>query len=184
MGRLARWSRSLPTLVLLNAALVSAAVGIGGQTGALSGDSVLTGVRTIRPVVVERTRWQHASHILRGNLGVVGGLLAGICTLGGLTVLTLLWNAYVLGHGLSVLGHATPEAVPLVLRYALLEFSSFVLVASVAEHLVGTVLRCLVASEPPQFAAGLLTLVVAIAMLTVAALIEADVAQLVAGASL
>lgn len=127
-----------------------------------------------------RTRQEHTGHILRANLRVVGGMLADTCTLGGLGALTLLWNAFGLGYGLSTLGHVEPAVIPFVFRYVLIEFFAFVLVASVAEHLAGMVLRCLAANEPVRLKTPLIALATAVALLAVAAPIEADVTERVA----
>lgn len=178
MRRIARWSRSVSTLVVLNAVLVSLAVGIGCVIGAATEDRQSTELKADTQGPPVRTRWQHASHIFRGNFRVVVGMLAGVCTLSGLTLFTLLWNGYSLGLGLVALALTTAGAIPLVLQYVLLEFFAFVLVASVAEHLTVAVLRCLAANEPVRPAAALLTLAVAILLLGVAAVIEADVTLL------
>lgn len=178
MWRFAGWSRSLSTLVVLNTVLVSLAVGIGCAAGAADRHQISTAPTADTRSAPARTHWQHTSYILGGNLRVVAGMLAGICTLSGLTLFTLLWNAWALGRGLVVLVVTSPEALPLVLGYVVFEFSAFVLVASVAEHLTVGVLRCLAANEPLRLAADLLTLTAAVAVLGVAALVEADVAQL------
>ena len=106
--------------------------------------------------------------------------MSGACTLGVLTTLTLVWNAFGLGYGVATLANAVPGAISLVLRYAPLEFAAFVLVASVAEHLVALVLRCLAANEPLPLRAATLTFVVALVLLVVGAAVEADVTRLVA----
>jgi len=111
---------------------------------------------------------------------VVAELLAGACTLGLFTLLNLLWNAFVLGFGLSTLARGTPAVMPLVIRYVPLEFSAFVLAASAVEHLSFMVLRCLAAEETPRFTSVIVALAVAIAMLVAAAIIEADMTRLVA----
>ena len=108
-------------------------------------------------------------------------LTAAVTINGGLlTLLDLLWNAFILGFGLSTLARGSPEAIPLALRYVPLEFSAFVLAASAAEHLSFMVLRCLAAGETPRFTSVIIALAVAIAMLVAAAIIEADVTRLVA----
>lgn len=179
MRRIAKWSRSLVSLVVLNAALVVAGVGAGSLAFALNGEPAPQS-QTVAPDLPGRTYSGHVSVILVGNLRVVSWLLSGACTLGVLTMLTLLWNAFGLGYGVAMLANAVPGAIPLVLRYAPLEFAAFVLVASVAEHLVLLVLRCLAANEPLRLRAPALTLVVALALLVVGAAVEADVAQLIA----
>jgi uncharacterized membrane protein SpoIIM required for sporulation len=179
MRRIARWSRSLVSLVVLNAALVAAGVGAGSLAYALNGEPTPQGHTEVREPP-GRTSSDHVSAILTGNLRVVGGLLSGACTLGVLTTLTLVWNAFGLGYGVAALANAVPGAIPLVLRYAPLEFAAFVLVASVAEHLVALVLRCLAANEPLRLRAATLTFVVALVLLVVGAVVEADVTRLVA----
>ena len=179
MWRFARWSRSMPVLVVFNATLVALAVCIGWHVS-----SVRNGQFEVRPESPAHDTagdvQRHALHILGGNLRVVATLLAGACTLGLLTLLNLLWNAFGLGFGLSTLARGTPAAIPLALRYVPLEFSAFVLAASAAEHLSFMVLRCLAAGESPRFRPATIALVMAAGMLVAAAMIEADVARLVA----
>lgn len=179
MRRIANWSRSLVSLVVLNAALVVAGVAAGSLAYALTGEPTPQS-QTAEPELPGRTYSGHVGVILIGNLRVVGGLLSGACTLGVLTTWTLLWNAFGLGYGVAKLRTMVPGAIPLVLRYAPLEFAAFVLVASVAEHLVILVLRCLAANEPVRLRAATLTLIVALVLLVVGAAAEADVTQLVA----
>ncbi len=166
-------------LVAFNATLVSLAVCVGWHLS-----------RVRHPQLEVRVAWaahdtagdirRHALHILRGNLRVVATLLAGACTLGLFTLLELLWNAVGLGFGLSTVARGTPEAIPLVIRYVPLEFSAFVLAASAAEHLSFMVLRCLAAGEAPRFTSVTVALAAAVGMLVAAAIIEANVIQLVA----
>ncbi len=180
MRRLSRWFRSLSALVVLNAILVLVGVAIGCLAFAGERHRPSTGPGTSTGHATERTLLEHAGHILRVNLSVAGGMLAGVCTLGGLSALTLLWNAFGLGYGLLTLGHVEPAVIPLVFRYVLIEFFALVLVVSVAEHLGGMVLRCLAANEPVRLKTPLVALGAAVALLTVAALIEADVTGRVA----
>ena len=168
----------MPVLVALNATLVSLAV-----CGGWYASSVRNAQFEVRPESLANDPAVdlrgHALHILGGNLRVVATLLAGVCTLGLFTLLDLLWNAFVLGFGLSALSRGTPAAIPLVIRYVPLEFSAFVLAAGAAEHLSFMVLRCLAAGENPRFTPATVALAIAIGMLVAAALIEADVARLV-----
>ena len=180
MWRFARWSRSMPLLVAYNAALVSLAVCVGWHASSVR--SPHFEVRLDRAAHdTPRDIRRQTLHILGGNLRVVARLLAGACTLGLFTLVDLLWNAFVLGFGLSTLARGTPAAIPLAFRYVPLEFSALVLAASAAEYLSFMVLRCLAAGETPRFTSVGVALAVALGMLVAAAVIEADVMQLVAG---
>jgi len=170
----------MPLLVAYNAALVSLAVCVGWHASSVR--SPHFEVRLDRAAHdTPRDIRRQTLHILGGNLRVVATLLAGACTLGLFTLLDLLWNAFVLGFGLSTLARGTPAAIPLAFRYVPLEFSALVLAASAAEHLSFMVLRCLAAGETPRFTSVGVALAVALGMLVAAAVIEADVMQLVAG---
>ncbi len=184
MRRFTRWLRSLPALVALNTTLVAVAVGVGSQVSMPQFEEAAASGVTRSPEFGEYSFRTHALHILRGNLRVVGVLLAGACTLGALTLFTLLWNAVVLGSGFTTLAGALPGAAGLLLRYVVLEFFAFILVASVAEHLSVMVLRCLAGDELPRLAADAATLAAALALLVIAALIEADVAIIVAASGM
>jgi len=180
MWRLARWSRSVPPLVVLNTGLVLRAVSIGWQLSDVRhGRFEVRAASAVRPPAGAAR--EHTARILAGNLRVVATLLAGVCTLGLLTLWTLLSNAFVLGFGfgLSALARGVPEAIPLAARYVLLEFSAFVVAASVAEHLSFMVLRYLATGTQPRFKADLVGLATAVAMLVVAAIVEADVTRLI-----
>jgi len=167
------------TVVALNAGLVVLAVGVGWHSPSLRDGHVdvwTAGTADMRP---GDTAW-HASQIFRGNVRVAATLLGGACTLGLSTLRELLWNAVVLGFGLSSLTRSSPEFLPRVLRYVLLEFAAFVLAASAGQHLSFMVLRCLAAGETPRFNTAMLALMAAVALLGIASVIEADVARLVA----
>ena len=170
----------MPVLVAFNTALVSLAVCVGWHASSVRNSQFEVRVDKATIDTAGDMR-RHAVHILDGNLRVVAALLAGACTLGLFTLLDLLWNAFVLGFGLSGLARGTPAAIPLVIRYVLLEFSAFVLTASAAEHLSFMVLRCLAAGDPPRFRSATVALAVALGMLVAAAIIEANVMRLVAG---
>ncbi len=169
----------MPVLVACNAALVSLAVCIGWHASSVRNSQFEVRVDRAAHDTAGDIR-RHTLHILSGNLRVVATLLAGACTLGLFTLLDLLWNAFVLGFGLSTLARGTPAVMPLVIRYVPLEFSAFVLAASAAEHLSFMVLRCLAAGETPRFRSVIVAFAVAIGMLVAAAIIEADVMRLVA----
>ena len=170
----------MPVLITLNTAFVVLAVGVGWHTSCARNGQFEVRVDGATNDTAGDMRRQTV-HILDGNVRVMATLLAGACTLGICTLLELLWNAFVLGFGLSALARGTPAAIPLVIRYVPLEFSAFVLTASAAEHLSFMVLRCLVAGEPPRFASATVALAVALGMLVAAAIIEAHVLRLVAG---
>ena len=166
-------------LVAFNATLVSLAVCVGCHASSVrNGHSEVRQDSLANDTATDLRR--HALRILGGNLRVVAALLAGACTLGLFTLMDLLWNAFVLGFGLSTLTRGTPAAIPLVIRYVPLEFSAFVLAASAAEHLSFMVLRCLAAGEAPRYTSVIIALAVALGLLCAAAIIEADVTQLVA----
>ncbi len=169
----------MSVLVAFNAGLVSLAVGAGWHVSSVrNGQLEVRPARPANDTAADMRR--HTRHILGGNLRVLAMLLGGACTLGLFTLLDLLWNAFVLGFGLSALARGTPAAIPLVMRYVPLEFSAFVLAAGAAEHLSFMVLRCLAAGEPPQFRPATVALATALGMLAAAATIEARVTQLVA----
>ena len=169
----------MPVLVAFNAGLVSLAVCAGWHASSVrNGQFEVRLDRAANDPAGDMRR--HTLHILGGNLRVVATLLAGACTLGLFTLLELVWNAFVLGFGLSALARGTPVAIPLVIRYVPLEFSAFVLAAGAAEHLSFMVLRCLAAGETPRFTSSAVALAMALGMLVAAAIIEADVTRLVA----
>ena len=170
----------MPVLVAFNTALVSLAVCVGWHASSVRNGQFEARVDSATHDTAGDVR-RHAVHILDGNLRVVATLLAGACTLGLCTLLVLLWNAFVLGFGLSALARGTPAAIPLAISYVPLEFSAFVLTASAAEHLSFMVLRCLASGEPPRFTSAAVALAVALGMLVAAAIIEANVMRLVAG---
>ena len=168
----------MPLLVAYNAALVSLAVCVGWHASSVGNAQFeVRQDRAAHDTAGDIRR--HTLQILGGNLRVIATLLAGACTLGLLTLLDLLWNAFVLGFGLSALARGTPAPIPLAIRYVPLEFSAFVLAASAAEHLSFMVLRCLAVGERPRFISVFLALAVAVGLLVAAAVIEADVTQLV-----
>lgn len=167
----------MSALIVLNAGLVSLTVGIGWHISSVRGDRFEAQLETaVHDTAGDMSH--HAVQILTGNVRVVATLVGGACTLGLFTLLELLWNAFVLGFGLSALDRGTPEAMRLVIHYVPLEFSAFVLAASAAQHLSFTVLRCLAAGETPRFTPAMLGLVAALGLLVAAAILEADVARL------
>ena len=174
-----RWFPSLRTLVAFNATIVWLAGGAGWCAAGASG--ARANVRPVQVAVHGGQTRHDVRVILTGNLQVTRGLLAGSCTLGLSTMLELGRHSFVLGFGLSALTRSAPEIIPLLARYVPLEFSAFALAASAAEHLALTVLWCLAAGRTPRFTPMVATLAAALGMLIAAALIEADVARLVAG---
>ena len=165
----------MPALVAFNAGLLSLAVCVGWHASSVRNGQFEVTLGRAHDIAGDMR--PHALHILSGNLRAVATLLAGACTLGLFTLLDLLWNAFLLGFGLSALARGTPGAIPLLIRYVPLEFSAFVLAAGAAEHLSFTVLRCLAAGEAPRFTSCAIALAMALGMLVAAAFIEADVAR-------
>ena len=100
MWRFARWSRSMPVLVACNAALVLLTVCVGWHASSVRNSQFEVRVDRAAHDTAGDIR-RHTLHILSGNLRVVATLLAGACTLGLLTLLNLLWNAFGLGFGLG-----------------------------------------------------------------------------------
>lgn len=175
MWRLNRWSRSWTALFVFNAVLVWFAFCVGWYSASLRGEQL-----QVQPHPANERVRPHAAHILQGNLRVVAMLLVGVCTLGLFTLLELVSNAFVLGYGLSAVASGMPEAIPLVARYVPLEFSAFILAASVAEHLSFGLLRCLAVGEPMRLKPALVGLATVVTMLGIAAIVEADVTGVVA----
>lgn len=171
----ARWSRSLPTLVALNAALTLAVICLGAD---------LAGLQPAPPAdrltLVQRggpcAPGSVIAHVLTGNLLVAGGLLAGACTLGAFTLALLLANGLMLGVGAVHLARDLPDMAPLLWRHVPLEFSALVTLAGVAEYIASGVFWSLAFRCPPRVVPGLVGLGVGCALLVAAAIAEADVA--------
>jgi len=172
MWRLARWTRSLRRLLVLNAALTGVALCLGGLT---RGDAD-PGWRPATSTVVASCRAPvHAARILTGNLALLGTLAAGAATLGGTTLAVLLVNAFMLGAGSRTLLQARPGAAPLLLSYAPLELAAFVLAAAVTQHVAAGVLRGLATGELPRLRADAAAVALAFLLLLAGAVIEAAV---------
>ena len=121
-----------------------------------------------------------AAYILRGNLRVAAGLLAGGCTLGLFTLIGLLYNAFLLGYGLSALTASAREVVPFLVSYVPLEFLALLLIATATQHLSLGVVRGLATGAPVRLRAGAVSLVIGGALLVVAAVVEASVMPAIA----
>ena len=136
-------------------------------------------VRPSADVTSDRIR-SDAAYILRGNLRVAAGLLAGGCTLGLFTLVALLYNAFLLGYGLSALTRSGTEIMPFLAGYVPLEFLALILVATATQHLSLGVVRSLVTGEPLPLKAGAISLAVGGVLLAVAAIVEASVMPAIA----
>ena len=121
-----------------------------------------------------------AAEILSVNLRVVAGLLAGGCTLGLFTLVGLLYNAFLLGYGLSALTGSADEVVPFLVSYVPLEFLALILVATATQHVSLGVARGLATGEPVRLKAGAVHLVLGCVLLVVAAVVEASVMPAIA----
>ena len=177
MRRLARWSESWSTLLAVNVLLFGLTV-CAGWLNADHREEQLQ-VRPLAAVDGDRIR-SDAAYILRANLRVAGGLLAGGCTLGLFSLFGLLYNAFLLGYGLSALSRGAAEVLPFLAGYVPLEFLAFVLVTTAAQHLSFGVVRCLATGAPVRLKAGVLSLAAAGALLVVAAIVEAGVMPAIA----
>ncbi len=177
MRKLDGWYPSWSVLFAVNVLLFSFTV-CGGW---FSADRRAEQVQVRPPVEVTSDRIRSdAAHILRGNLRVAAGLLAGGCTLGLFTLVGLLYNAFLLGYGLSALTRGATEVVPFLASYVPLEFLAFILVATAAQHLSLGVALCLATGEPVRLKPGALSLVIGGALLVVAAVVEASVMPAIA----
>ena len=177
MNRLARWSRSWSILLAVNVLLFNLTVCAGWFSADRRGEQLQ--VRPLVEITGDRIH-SDAAYILRGNLRVAAGLLAGGCTLGLLTLVGLLYNAFLLGYGLSALTRSTAEVLPFLASYVPLEFLAFILVATAAQHLSLGVARCLATGEPVRPRAAAVSLVGGGVLLVVAAIVEASVIPAIA----
>lgn len=177
MERLARWSRSWSMLLAVNVVLFSLAVGAGWFSAGLRGEQLQ--VRPLAEVTGNRIG-SDAAYILRGNLRVAAGLLAGGCTLGLFTLVGLLYNAFLLGYGLSALTRSATEVLPFLASYVPLEFLAFILVATATQHLSLGIVRSLATGEPVRLKAGAASIFVGGVLLVVAAVVEASVMPAIA----
>ena len=121
-----------------------------------------------------------AAYILRGNLRVAAGLLAGGCSLGLFTLIGLLYNAFLLGYGLFALTRSATGIEPFLASYVPLEFLALILVATATQHLALGVVRGLATGEPVRPKAGAVSLVVGGVLLVIAAVVEASVMPAIA----
>ena len=177
MELLNRWSRSCSMLLATNVLLFSLAACAGWLSADRRGEQVQ--VRPSGDVTGDRIR-SDAAYILRSNLRVAGVLLAGGCTLGLLTLVGLLYNAFYLGYGLSALTRGATEIVPFLASYVPLEFLALILIATATQHLSLGVFRGLAAGEPIQLSTGLVVLAIGGVLLVVAAVVEASVMPAIA----
>lgn len=177
MQRLDRWSRSWATLFAVNALLF----GLTVCAGWLSADHLGEQLHVRPPAEVTGDRIHvDAANILGINLRVAAGLLAGGCTLGLFTLVGLLYNAFLLGYGLSALTRNAADVLPFLASYVPLEFLGFMLVATATQHLSLGVFRCLATGEPVRLKAGAVSLGGGVALLVVAAVVEASVMPAIA----
>ncbi len=175
--RLDRWFRSWSMLLAANLLLFALAACAGWLSADRRGEQIQ--VRPSADVTGDRIR-SDAAYILRSNLRVAGGLLAGGCTLGLFTLVGLLYNAFLLGYGLSALARGTAEIVPFLASYVPLEFLALILVATATQHLSFGVVRCLATGEPVPLKAGAVGLGGGGVLLVVAAVVEASVMPAIA----
>ena len=172
MDKLDRWSRSWWALFAANVLLFGLTVGAGWLSADLRGEQLQ--VRPFAEVTADRIH-SDAAYILRANLRVAGGMLAGACTLGLFSLVGLLYNGFVLGYGTAALARGAGEALPFLASYAPVEFLAFILVVTATQHLSFGVVRCLATGEPARPRAAGVSLIVAGALLVVAAVVEASV---------
>ncbi len=172
MGMLDRWSRSWWALFATNALLFGLTVGAGWFSAELRGEQLQ--VRPFAGVTADRIH-SDAAYILRANLRVAGGMLAGACTLGLFSLAGLLYNGFALGYGTAALARGAGHVLPFLASYAPLEFLAFLLVVTATQHLSFGVVRCLAAGEPVRPRAGIVSLATAAVLLVVAAVVEASV---------
>ena len=172
MDKLDRWFRSWWALLAANVLLFSLTACAGWVSAELRGEQLQ--VRPRARVTGDRIH-SDAAYILRGNLRVAAGMLAGACTLGLFSLVGLLYNGFVLGYGLSALARGASETLPFLVSYVPLEFLAFILVVTGAQHLSFGVVRCLATGAPVRPRAGVTGLAAAGALLVVAAVVEASV---------
>ena len=177
MERLDKWSRSWSMLLAANVLLFGLTFCAGWFSADRRGEQVQ--VRPPAEVTGDDIR-SDAAYILRGNLRVAAGLLAGGCTLGLFTLIGLLYNAFLLGYGLSALTASAREVVPFLVSYVPLEFLALLLVATATQHLSLGVVRGLATGAPVRLRAGAVSLVIGGALLVVAAVVEASVMPAIA----
>jgi uncharacterized membrane protein SpoIIM required for sporulation len=159
------WTR----IISANSVLLMAAVAAGWVSSAWRGASVAPSVSAIDHGRV----LADAAYIFAMNLRVVGSLVAGVCTLGLLTLAHLAWLGYSLGYGLSSLTRGTSGALILVLSYLPFEFLAFILSASAAQGTAYMIVRMLAGGQTAQPARAAAVLASALVLLAVGAGIEA-----------
>lgn len=172
MDRLDRWTRSWSALLAANTLLFGLTVCAGWVSADLRGEQLQ--VRPFADLTGDRIA-ADAAYILRGNLWVAAGMLAGACTLGLFSLFGLLYNGFVLGYGVSAMTRGAAETLPFLASYAPMEFLAFILVVTAAQHLSFGVVRCLAAGEPVRPRAAGVSLAAAGVLLVVAAVVEASV---------
>lgn len=177
MERLDRWSRSWTALLAVNVLLFGLTVCVGWFSADHLGEQLH--VRLPADVTGSRIHMD-AAYILSVNLAVAAGLVAGGCTLGLFSLVGLLYNAFLLGYGLSALTRSAAEVLPFLASYVPLEFLAFILVATATQHLSLGVVRCLATGEPVRIKAGAVSLIVGAVLLVVAAVVEASVMPAIA----
>ena len=177
MERLDRWSRSWSRLLAANVLLF----GLAAAAGWFSADQRGEQLQVRPPAQVTGNRiLSDAAYILRGNLRVAAGLLAGGCSLGLFTLIGLLYNAFLLGYGLFALTRSATGIEPFLASYVPLEFLALILVATATQHLALGVVRGLATGEPVRPKAGAVSLVVGGVLLVIAAVVEASVMPAIA----
>ena len=177
MGKLERWSRSWSVLLAANVLLFGLTACAGWVSADLRGEQLQ--VHPLAGVTGDRIH-SDAAYILRGNLRVAAGMLAGACTLGLFSLVGLLYNGFLLGYGVSAMTRGAAEVLPFLASYVPLEFLAFILVVTAAQHLSFGVVRCLATGEPVRPRPDLVGLIAAGALLVVAAVVEASVIPAIA----
>jgi hypothetical protein len=116
--------------------------------------------------------------IFSGNGSLAAGMVAGgALSLGAFSAVHLCWNGYILGHGLTSILHVSPEVITRLATYVPIEFLAFVLATAASQRLSVLVVCASARRRPHDLASLAAALAASLALLAVAALVEADVAR-------
>lgn len=174
MPRIDRSIGSLRWLIALNSGLVLAALLAGWIASTVADAPAYLSSSGIAKQVA--APWgENFRTILAGNATVVGIMLLGLCTLGAVSLVTLCWNGFLLGFGLSSLFRAHTAVVLWLLLYVPLEFAALALAAAASEALSIAVVSYLLHDTRPRLRPVWSVLAAAMALLVLGAAIEAHV---------
>jgi len=161
----------------INVTLLLITFGVGWRSSRLS-EARFTPPRT---AVVDEDRgrsWDDARVIAAANGRAFVALLAlGFCSAGVYGWLVVGSNGYAIGYVMSSVTRESPALVPLVLAYAPLEFAAIVLGSAVGQALFVAAVQRVILRRSVQMAWLIGPAAVALVLLILAALLEAEAMQ-------